>query len=310
YPDNTDPTRRGLGLRVQMRGLQWAHTQAGKVAFWLYDITNESTTDYDDNIIFGLYVDTGIGGSQLSCDGVYESDDDNVYLDRSTMPNGAPLDVVYTWDLYGHGVDLSGLCDPTGYMGYAYLETRGNPFDAIANERRDNGPGTWVQGQQTIRDLVTAIYDPIKFEHAYGPLEDRPAYRNGRWWTGDEDLDWDSQVDDVGVDGGAGTADAGELDGIPTEGEPNFGRTDLHESDQIGLTGFKMNRIYPGPGNPIPTTDNVVFYPDQRAWPQRLFSKFTDPNVPARFDDPLASNYNVGFLLASGPFRLKAGATE
>jgi hypothetical protein len=62
------------------------------VAFWVYDITNEGTTDYDDNIIFGLYADTGVGGSQLSCDGVYESDDDNVYLDRSTTTTGAPLD--------------------------------------------------------------------------------------------------------------------------------------------------------------------------------------------------------------------------
>src|SRR5262245_4632491 len=28
-PDITDPTRRGLGLRIEMRGLQWSHTQAG-----------------------------------------------------------------------------------------------------------------------------------------------------------------------------------------------------------------------------------------------------------------------------------------
>ncbi|OLD69965.1 MAG: hypothetical protein AUI33_08580 [Ignavibacteria bacterium 13_1_40CM_2_61_4] len=108
----------------------------------------------------------------------------------------------------------------------------------------------------------------------------------------------------------AGTLDTGELDGIPTEGEPNFGRTDLHESDQIGLTGFKMNRIHAGPGNPDPTTDNILFYTDQNAWPERLYDKFTDPSIPARFDPPLASNYNLGFLCASGPFRLKAGKTE
>ena len=29
-----------------------------------------------------------------------------------------------------------------------------------------------------------------------------------------------------------------------------------------------------------------------------------------RFDQPLASNYNIGFLFASGPFKLKAGKTE
>jgi hypothetical protein len=102
----------------------------------------------------------------------------------------------------------------------------------------------------------------------------------------------------------------GELDGIPTQGEPNFDRTDLNESDQIGLTGYKTNRIHAGPGNPDPTVDNIVFYTDQYAWPQRLYNKFTDPYEPARFDSAFAANYNIGFLLASGPFRLKAGATE
>ncbi len=54
-----DTTRHGLGLRVEVRGFQWANPQAGNVIFWHYDITNESTTDYDDNIIFGLYMDSG-----------------------------------------------------------------------------------------------------------------------------------------------------------------------------------------------------------------------------------------------------------
>jgi hypothetical protein len=42
------------------------------VIFWHYDIINESTTDYD-NMIFGLYMDSGVGGSSLSCDGIFES---------------------------------------------------------------------------------------------------------------------------------------------------------------------------------------------------------------------------------------------
>ena len=83
YPDSRDSTRRGLGLRVEVRGFQWANPQAGNVIFWHYDITNESTTDYNDNIIFGLYMDSGVGGSALSCDGIYESDDDNAFFDRT-----------------------------------------------------------------------------------------------------------------------------------------------------------------------------------------------------------------------------------
>jgi hypothetical protein len=310
-PDSRDATRHGLGLRVEVRGFQWANPQAGNVIFWHYDIVNESTTDYD-SIVFGLYMDSGVGGSALSCDGIFESDDDNAFFDKSSR-----LNLVYTWDRFGHGRDLSGSCGRTGYLGYAYLETPGNPFDGVDNdddgiidELRDGGPGTHILGQDAIRAYVTAHYDLAKFEAAYGPLENRGPFRIGSWWTGDEDMDWIPEFHDVGADGVAETHDTGEGDGIPTAGEPNFDRTDLNESDQIGLTGFKMNRIKAGAGNPDPTTDGILFYTDANTWPARLYSKFTDPYAPARFDSALAANYNIGFLFASGPFALKAGKRE
>jgi hypothetical protein len=312
YPDSTDLTRRGLGLRIEVRGFQWANPQAGNVIFWHYDITNEGTTDYDDNIIFGLYMDSGVGGSAISCDGIAESDDDNAFFDRASG-----LNLVYTWDTRGHGRDLSGPCGTTGYLGYAYLETPGNAFDGIDNdldgirdEQRDGGPGISIVGQSAIRAYVYANYDTTLFFTFYGRLEDRPAFRAGVWWTGDEDMDWRADVNDYGADGVAETFDTGEGDGIPTAGEANFDQTDLNESDQVGLTGFKQNRIRAGQGNPDPTTDGILFFTDQSNWPERLWNKFTDPFAPARFDSALAANYNIGFLFASGPFRLKAGRTE
>jgi hypothetical protein len=308
YPDSTDHTRRGLGLRVEVRGFQWANPQAGNVIFWHYDITNEGTTDYNDNIIFGLYMDSGVGGSAISCDGIAESDDDNAFFDKSSG-----LNLVYTWDRYGHGRDLAGNCSPTGYVGYAYLETPGNEYngidddqDGITDESRASGPGIRIAGQDSIRAYVYAHYDTVNFFRTYGPLERRPAYRSGVWWTGDEDMDWDINVDDVGADGVPGTNDQGEGDGIPTSGEPNFDKTDLHESDQIGLTGFKFNRIKAGVGNPNPTVDGVLFYMDQQQWPKRLYEQFSNTNAAARFDSALAANYNIAFLFASGPFRLPA----
>ncbi len=311
-PDSTDRTRRGLGLRVEVRGFQWSNPQAGNVIFWHYDITNEGTTDYDDNIIFGLYMDSGVGGSAISCDGIAESDDDNAFFDKSSG-----LNLVYTWDRYGHGRDATSSCANTGYVGYAYLETPGNEFngidddgDGITDESRASGPGTRIDGQAAIREYVYAHYDTTKFFRFYGPLERLPAYRAGVWWTGDENLNWDINVDDVGADGVPDTHDIGEGDGIPTEGEPNFDKTDLNESDQIGLTGFKFNRIKAGVGNPNPQVDGVLFYMDNQEWPQRLYEKFTDPNPAARFDSALAANYNIAFLFASGPFKLKAKRHE
>ncbi|MBM2840255.1 MAG: hypothetical protein HW412_783 [Bacteroidetes bacterium] len=313
FPDSRDSTRRGLGLRVEVRGFQWSNPQAANVIFWHYDITNESTTDYPrngepENIIFGLYMDSGIGGSSAGCDGVYESDDDNAQFDTTTG-----LNLVYTWDYFGHGVGLSSNCYPTGYLGYAYLETPGKPEDmmdndndGIVDEKRDAGPGILIEGRDAILAAVAARYDTVKFRLLIGSPSLRPAVRAEQWWTGDEDMDWIALADDVGADGLDGTNDPGEGDGRPTEGEPHFDRTDKDESDQIGLTGFQMNYITNG-------TDNVLFYkrdlgnghPD---WPKELYDKWTGSN---RFDFRTGgTRINIGFLFASGPFTLKAGKTE
>ncbi|MCB1150165.1 hypothetical protein KDK88_01360 [bacterium] len=315
YPDSRDSTRNGLGLRIEVRGFQWANPQARNVIFWHYDITNESTTDYEDNIVFGAYMDSGVGGSALSCDGIYESDDDNAYFDRTF--DERVINLVYTWDNYGHGKDLTSSCGRTGYLGYAYLETPGNPLDGVDNdedgitdERRDAGPGAPVIGQPAILSYVDANYDRARFEAEYGPVEERPAYVAGVWWTGDEDMDWTADNHDLGADGLADTGDTGEGDGMPTAGEPNFDGTDLNESDQIGLTGFKINRIRAGQGNPDQETDGIVFFTNNDEWPERLYEQFTDPDPDVRFGDPLGSNYNIGFLFASGPFKLRAGQTE
>ncbi|MBI2416833.1 MAG: hypothetical protein HYV28_02850 [Ignavibacteriales bacterium] len=313
FPDTRDNTRRGLGLKVEQRGFQWANPQSGYVIFFHYDIANESTTDYANNIIFGLYMDSGVGGSSMSCDGVAESDDDNAYFDKSLG-----LNLVYTWDKSNHGASLGNNCYPTGYLGYAYLETPGNPVDAvdndidgITNEKRDAGAGDKLVGQDAIRSYVQAHYDMAKFVQYYGSLERRPAYQAGIWWTGDENMNWVAEFDDMGSDGifnSASGTDVGEKDGIPTSGEPHFDKTDIDESDMIGLTGFKMNRIKAGVGAPTSLLDNVVFFDDGKEWPKRLYNRFTNPD--SSFDASLVQNYNIGFLFASGPFVLQPGKTE
>ena len=62
----------------------------------------------------------------------------------------------------------------------------------------------------------------------------------------DNDGDWDPLTDDVGLDGVAGTGDPGENDGKPTSGagtpfpgEPNIDKTDVSESDQLGITNVQ-----------------------------------------------------------------------
>jgi len=305
-PDSRDDTRNGLALRADVRGFQWSNPQANNVVFWHYDITNEGTKEYSNNIIFGLYMDSGIGGSGISCDGVAESDDDNAFYDKSLG-----LNLVFTWDKKGHGIGLGSNCYETGYLGYAYLETPGNRFDSedndmdgMTNERRDGGPGELIEGREAIRAYVESNYDMDLFERAIGSLETRPAFRFARWWTGDEDMDWIPELFDTGTDGIFETEDAGEGDLIPTSGEGNFDKTDLNESDQIGLTGFKMNRIRSLSGGP---TDNIVFFDNGSEWPRRLYDFFSSSEP---FDQALVLDYNIGFLFASGPFILKSESTE
>ena len=63
----------------------------------------------------------------------------------------------------------------------------------------------------------------------------------------DNDGDWNAEFDDVGLDGVAKTGDPGEGDGVPTSGrgtelpgEPHIDKTDIDESDMIGLTAFNI----------------------------------------------------------------------
>jgi len=59
----------------------------------------------------------------------------------------------------------------------------------------------------------------------------------------DNDNDWSGRQDDVGLDGVESSGDPGEGDGVPTSGsgtnfpgEPNIDKTDVSETDLIGLT--------------------------------------------------------------------------
>ncbi len=57
----------------------------------------------------------------------------------------------------------------------------------------------------------------------------------------DNNRNWVSFTDDVGRDGRTNTNDFGERDGRPTIGESGFDAVDVNESDQIGLTSFKLD---------------------------------------------------------------------
>ncbi|GAB4334559.1 MAG: hypothetical protein Kow0037_13350 [Calditrichia bacterium] len=288
YPDPSDPERRGMGLEVAARYFQWSQVLAEDVIFALYFITNEGQYNYDSTY-YCFYIDWGIGGTDDSSDDVGDYD--------------TFLDIAWAWD--GNGVGTPGQWSPVGVAGFAFLESPGiqddgmdNDEDGIIDESRDSGPGVWLD------TYPYGISDPAKYQEYYG-REPRPH------WSGDEDADWQGYTDangngqwdeseplndDVGADGlgvndfGYPGPDLGEGDGMPTPGEPNFDFTDKDESDQIGLTGFKIFPVH-----------DFELWNEEQNWD--VFRAAPPPHSQQ-------VTANLGMFFSSGPFPLKAGQTE
>jgi len=111
----------------------------------------------------------------------------------------------------------------------------------------------------------------------------------------DNNNDWNAETDDVGLDGKSGTGDQGEGDGLPTAGigdlpgEPNIDRTDVDESDQIGLTSFVFYEY-----------GAVTYSNDQQMW---------DISRPGYFDGHL-ENVDADYIFSCGYFPLLSGIEE
>jgi len=114
-PDSTRAGRNGLGLDLKVRGLQWSQFLAQDAIFWLYEVTNTSTTTYD-RVAVGLTVGTAAGG-----DG--DTQDDLAFFDQANR-------IVYSWDFDNSGNQGQ----PVGYVGYGFLESPGNSENGIDDD--------------------------------------------------------------------------------------------------------------------------------------------------------------------------------
>lgn len=256
FPIQADSNRGGLGLRVEVRGFQWSHVLAEDIIFWHYDIVNISDFDYPLTL-FGFYTDCGVGGTD-------DSGDDNASFDLR-------LDLAYCYD--NDGIGLPDYWK-TGMYGYAYLESPGNPWngidddmDGLVDERRDDG---------------------IDNDGDWKPYTD--LNNNGKW----DREESEPLNDDVGKDGVGpfdrqyNGPDEGEGDGLPTDGEPNFDKTDKDESDQIGLTAVSIYRLGEGGTG--------------GGWPKDDESMWLKMNA-GTFDTSLQRS-NISMVFSSGPFPL------
>jgi hypothetical protein len=117
---------------------------------------------------------------------------------------------------------------------------------------------------------------------AYGPIQRRPAYRAGVWWTGTKTSTGSRSSTTSAPTASRTRTTRASSTTTPTAGETNFDQTDLTESDQIGLTGFKYNKIKAGQGAGARDTDGVLFYTETQGWPEKLYRKFASPDSADR----------------------------
>ncbi|MBI45498.1 MAG: hypothetical protein CMG66_04970 [Candidatus Marinimicrobia bacterium] len=300
----------GLGLRVEARSFQWNNPLVRDALFWEYNITNIS--DYDINeMAFGYWVDNAIGG-----EGGSSGDDEVGYFD-------VQLDLAYSWD---HNATGFGGGTP-GIMGFAFLESPGisndnidNDNDGLIDESRDNDAGNYICA-------TCGISNETLFLEAYDlKVEDLKEH-----YEGDEDQDWtpaktssgddvleNNQIcaiinDDVGLDGvgpndiNYTAPDEGECNGKPDciEGvgcEPNFGETDISESDMLGLTAFKL---FPVDGHQEDATTKW-FKNDQIMWDSLMVIN----DINNAFDQFEGTPSNMIEVFSSSTFPLNKGRTE
>jgi hypothetical protein len=122
-----NPSRNGMALQVSVRAQQWAQFLAKDNIFWLYEVTNTGTTEYE-KAVFGMLVGTYVGVT--STEDYQEYSDDWSFYDPK-------LNLTYTGDykaINGQRMKNPLWVGGTGLIGYAFLESPGNPFDGIDND--------------------------------------------------------------------------------------------------------------------------------------------------------------------------------
>ena len=356
FPDAADSSRRGLGLRAYIRGLQWSNPLVEDGIFTLYDIENIGTYLHD-KMVFGFKIGNQNGG-RINQFG--DGEDDCGAFRRD-------INLAYLWDY-----DWVGVASQTnhGYFGGAFLESPGNAVDGIDNDGDANGMGPVITesmfepltlrvGQpivlidyETFERTVTNMPDDtirityqdyqVKFwpgklleeapfnlidDNLNGLIDENKGATIGEgenavirylyvgaacidYFTGagkdnllidesrddgiDNDGDWDPKTDDVGLDGAPFTGDPGENDGIPTSGagtefpgEPNIDKTDISETDMLGLTSFMLSQDFD-------------FADDEKTWSQIK---------PGLLDD-IQQNARTDLLYGSGSFPMNPGQIE
>ncbi len=238
YPDETDRTRRGLGLIADTRVLAWSQVLIDDVVFILHKVTNDGTKDLD-KVGVTLWLADLVGGDP-------DASDDQPFFDLL-------LDTAFLADADGRSNDpaFEG-AEVEGAIAF-FLETPGNATDRIdndgdgttapsASDLNFRGLTTGEPGSPTITlDLIAGEGDQTGAAGRRLRFDGIDNNRNGL-------VDEDSTQAAFGSQVGVGFADYVDNDGDGEPGSPVVTQAmiDLASTDRYGR--WPVN---PGDSEPI-----------------------------------------------------------
>ncbi len=230
YPFENDSSRRGLGLELTCRLMQFAATPAEDVIFYIIKIKNVSDKRLD-KVAAGMFGDPHIGGAG-------DFGDDYAGFDEER-------NMVYSWDKEGSGNDFSLPWDELGWLGFKFLES---PKDTAGNELG-----------------LTSMSAPI-----YATTEGTPALDDVMWQklTPGQFTGIEQEKDNVFIFGtGYFSLDPGESQQFSIAVLLGKGKDDLDANSEIAQEIYDLNYKFtkaPDPPNvtAIPGDGEVTLYWD------------------------------------------------
>jgi hypothetical protein len=123
YPDDNNLNRRGIGLRIFYRGLQWGNPMVEDVMFMIYDVENVGSKALD-KVNFAMLPDMDCGPVVNN----WDINPDKNFFEKEE-------DWFYNYDIQWVDNRVGAFFTPIAYAGYALFETPGNEFDGIDNDQ-------------------------------------------------------------------------------------------------------------------------------------------------------------------------------
>ena len=136
-PDTTDLSRKGAGIQVGVRILEWKQILVEDVLFLLHEIKNDGSYNYH-RVAFGNWMASIVGGNSDGGDDIIDFDLIN--------------DIAWSLDADGIGGPAFG-SDVVGVAGTSFIETPGNNTDRIDNDG-DGETGGPIVSELMIQDEI------------------------------------------------------------------------------------------------------------------------------------------------------------